>query len=65
MEIFLQILKSRPLSSHLLYSVLARDEILELTVNVSGLPDDGIVYTNLKYFEKDVDGMNAMIVSLG
>lgn len=43
--------------------MLPGEEIRKFAIYVGGLPDDGVVHADSKYFEEDVGGVDAMIIS--
>ena len=52
-------------SSRLRHSMLPRDEISELAINISRLPNDRVVDADSKNFEENVSGVYAMVISVG
>ena len=45
--------------------MLPRDEISELAINISRLPNDRVVNADSKNFEENVSGVYAMVISVG
>ncbi len=54
-----------PRSSRLGHRMLPGDKIAELTIDISSLPDDRVIHADPKYFEENVGGVDAVVISAG